>query len=127
LAWGHIDEQSSRDSSFVGKLVAEQFGTFSTASTPSKHWALRTAPLIWINLVIVTFCCSASLGIIAGISQSEGRTEERAMSQMVKILLRRALLTLGGIFVWAKALAGGSGATDKKTAGGQERKPNREP
>jgi hypothetical protein len=29
---GHIDEQSSRDSSFGGKLVVRQFGTFSTAS-----------------------------------------------------------------------------------------------
>jgi hypothetical protein len=61
------------------------------------------------------------------ISQSEGGTEERAMSPMVKILLRRSLLTLSAIFVWAKALAGGSDETDKKTAGGQEQKPNREP
>ena len=29
---GHVDEQSSRVSSFGGKLVAKQFGTFSTAS-----------------------------------------------------------------------------------------------
>jgi hypothetical protein len=49
------------------------------------------------------------------------------MSPMVKILLRRFLLTLSGIFVWAKALAGGSAATDKKTAGGQQQNPNREP
>jgi hypothetical protein len=34
---GHIDEQSSRDSSFGGKLVAKQFGTFSTASTRFRH------------------------------------------------------------------------------------------
>ena len=53
-------------------------------------------------------------------------TEERAMSSMVKILLRRSLLTLSAIFVWAKALAGGSAETDKKTAGGQEQKPDRE-
>ena len=49
------------------------------------------------------------------------------MSQMVKILLRRSLLTLSAIFVWAKALAGGSAETDKKTAEGQEQNPNRKP
>jgi hypothetical protein len=38
LAWGQIGGQSSRDSSFGGKLVAKQFGTFSTAST---HNGLR--------------------------------------------------------------------------------------
>jgi hypothetical protein len=35
---GHIDEQSSRDSSFGGKLIAKQFGTFSTASTQCGHF-----------------------------------------------------------------------------------------
>ncbi len=44
------------------------------------------------------------------------------MKSIVKTLLRRALLTLGGIFVWAKALAGGSAETDKKPAEGQKPK-----
>ena len=47
------------------------------------------------------------------------------MKPIVKTLLRRFLLTLSGIFVWAKALTGGSAdeqtrstpETDKKTAG----------
>jgi hypothetical protein len=47
------------------------------------------------------------------------------MKSIVKTLLRRALLTLGGIFVWAKALAGGSAETDKKPAKG--RSPNASP
>ena len=57
------------------------------------------------------------------------------MKPSVKILLRRFLMTLSAIFVWAKALAGGSAdgqtrsmpETDKKTAGGRQQKPNREP
>jgi hypothetical protein len=47
------------------------------------------------------------------------------MSSTVTIMLRRLLLTLGGVFVWIKALAGGSAETDKKIAGDQEQKPNR--
>ena len=38
------------------------------------------------------------------------------MKPIVKTLLRRFLLTLSGIFVWAKALAGG-----EQASGGQER------
>ena len=34
---GHLDEQSSLDSSFGGKLVAKQFGTFSTAGHLQQH------------------------------------------------------------------------------------------
>ena len=57
------------------------------------------------------------------------------MKPIVKTLLRRFLLTLSGIFVWAKALAGGSAdeqtrptpETDQKTAGGRQQKPNHEP
>jgi hypothetical protein len=57
------------------------------------------------------------------------------MKPIVKTLLRRFLLTLSGIFVCAKALAGGSAdeqtrstpETDQKTAGGRQQKPNREP
>jgi hypothetical protein len=37
--------------------------------------------------------------------------QRNAMSQMVKILLRRSLLTLSAIFVWAKALAGDQEST----------------
>jgi hypothetical protein len=52
------------------------------------------------------------------------------MNQMLKIMLRRCLMTLGGIFVWAKALAGGrvDGETqlmaesDQKTAAGSTAK-----
>jgi hypothetical protein len=57
------------------------------------------------------------------------------MNPMVKILLRRSLMTLSAIVVWAKALARGSAdgqtrsmpETDQKTAEGQQQKPNREP
>jgi hypothetical protein len=60
---------------------------------------------------------------------------ERAMTPIVKTLLRRFLLTLSGIAVWAKALTGRSAdeqtrstpETDQKTAGGRQQKPNREP
>jgi hypothetical protein len=45
------------------------------------------------------------------------------MGPMVKILLRRSLLALTGILVWAKALAGGTAETEKETAGDQEQKP----
>ena len=62
-------------------------------------------------------------------------TEERDMNQVLKVMLRRCLMTLGGVFVWAKALAGGRAdaetepmpETDQKTAAGQQQKPNREP
>jgi hypothetical protein len=55
------------------------------------------------------------------------------MNQVLKVMLRRCLMTLGGVFIWAKALAGGKTdeeprsmpETDKKTAAGQQRKPNR--
>jgi hypothetical protein len=61
-------------------------------------------------------------------------TEERHMNQVLKVMLRRCLMTLGGIFVWAKALAGGRAdgetqsmpETDQKAAD-QQQKPNREP
>ena len=57
------------------------------------------------------------------------------MKPTIKILLRRFLMTLSAIAVWAKALAGGSAdeqtrstpETDQKTAGGRQQKPNREP
>jgi hypothetical protein len=57
------------------------------------------------------------------------------MKPAVKVLLRRFLMTLGGIVVWAKALAGGSAdgqnqstpETDQKTAGGRQQEPNRKP
>lgn len=57
------------------------------------------------------------------------------MKVVVKTLLRRFLMTLGAIVVWAKALAGGSAdgetrstrETNQKTAGGRQQKPNREP
>jgi hypothetical protein len=57
------------------------------------------------------------------------------MKPIVKILLRRFLLTLGGIVVWAKALAWGSAdgqtqstpETDQKTAGDRQQNPNRKP
>ena len=60
---------------------------------------------------------------------------KRAMKPIVKTLLRRSLLTLGAILVWAKALAGGRAdaqtpsmpETDQKTAGGRQQKPNGEP
>ena len=55
-------------------------------------------------------------------AKSKVRTEERAMKPIVKTLLRRALLTLGGIFVWAKALAGGSRGDRQKPAEGQKPK-----
>jgi hypothetical protein len=46
------------------------------------------------------------------------------MKPLVKTLLRRSLLALSAIFVWAKALAGGRVEAEKKTAG---QKPDREP
>jgi hypothetical protein len=57
------------------------------------------------------------------------------MKPIVKTLLRRFLLTLSAIGVWAKALARGRAdgqtrstpETDQKTAGGRQQKPNREP
>ena len=55
------------------------------------------------------------------------------MKPIVKILLRRSLLALGAIFVWAKAFARGradgqaGSETDRKTAAGLQPKPNREP
>jgi hypothetical protein len=57
------------------------------------------------------------------------------MKPIVKTLLRRFLMTLSAIVVWAKALARGSAdgetqstrETDQKTAGGRQQKPNREP
>ena len=53
------------------------------------------------------------------------------MKPIVKTLVRRFLLTLSGIALWAKALAGGRGeqtpGTDQNTAGGRQQKPNREP
>jgi hypothetical protein len=56
------------------------------------------------------------------------------MTPLVKTLLRRFLLILSGIVVWAKALAGRSAdeqtrsmpETDQKTAVGRQQKPNRE-
>jgi len=55
------------------------------------------------------------------------------MKPIVKILLRRSLMTLSAIVVWAKALARGSAdgqtrsmpETDQKTAGDRQPKPNR--
>jgi hypothetical protein len=52
------------------------------------------------------------------------------MKPIVKILLRRSLMALGAIVVWAKALGRGSTdgqtrsmpETDQKTAGGREQK-----
>jgi hypothetical protein len=57
------------------------------------------------------------------------------MNQVLRVMLRRCLMILGGVVVWAKALAGGSAdgqtrsppETDQKTAAGQQQKPNREP
>jgi hypothetical protein len=57
------------------------------------------------------------------------------MNPIVKTLLRRFLLTLGGIVVWAKALAWGKAdeqtqstpETDQKTAGDRRPKPNYKP
>jgi len=57
------------------------------------------------------------------------------MNPAVKIMLRRFLMTLGGIVIWAKALAGGGAGeqnqstpeTDQKTAGGRQQEPNRKP
>ena len=57
------------------------------------------------------------------------------MKPIVKILLRRSLMTLSAIVVWAKALARGGAdgetpvtpETDQKTAGDRQQKPNREP
>jgi hypothetical protein len=36
------------------------------------------------------------------------------MKAVVKTLLRRALMALGAIFVWVKALAGGKSGADPK-------------
>ncbi len=63
----------------------------------------------------------------------EGKTKERAMKPAIKLLLRRSLMTLGAILVWAKALAGGKAdeqtqstpETDQKKAGGRQQEPNR--
>ena len=52
------------------------------------------------------------------------------MKPAIKLLLRRSLMTLGAIVVWAKALAGGRAdgqtqstpETDQKTAGGGDSK-----
>ena len=57
------------------------------------------------------------------------------MKPAIKLLLRRSLMTLGAILVWAKALAGGRAdeqtqstpETDQKTAGGRQQEPNRKP
>ena len=57
------------------------------------------------------------------------------MKPAIKLLLRRSLMTLGAILVWAKALAGGRAdgqtqstpETDQKTAGGRQQQPNRKP
>ena len=57
------------------------------------------------------------------------------MKPIVKTLIRRALMTLGAIAVWAKALGRGKAdgqtrsmsKTDEKMAGGRQQKPNREP
>ena len=76
-----------------------------------------------------------SLLLAAGISQSEGETKERVMKPAIKLLLKRSLVTLGAILVWAKALAGGRAdeqtqstpETDQKTAGGRQQEPNRKP
>jgi|SoimicMinimDraft_9_1059737.scaffolds.fasta_scaffold371226_2 hypothetical protein len=49
----------------------------------------------------------------------------------IKVLLGRVLMSLGIMSVWAKLLAEGRAdaqpETDKKTAGGPQQKPNREP
>ena len=53
------------------------------------------------------------------------------MKPAIKLLLRRSLMTLGAIVVWAKALAGGRAdgqtqstpETDQKTAGGDSKSP----
>ena len=53
------------------------------------------------------------------------------MKPIVKNLLRRSLMTLSAIVVWAKALAGGRAdeqtrskpETDQKTEGGRQQKP----
>ena len=51
------------------------------------------------------------------------------MKPAIKLLLRRSLMTLGAIVVWAKALAGGradeqtpSRETDQKRDGGRQQK-----
>ena len=57
------------------------------------------------------------------------------MKPAIKLLLRRSLMTLGAILVWAKALAGGKAdeqtqstpETDQKKAGGRQQEPNRKP
>jgi len=57
------------------------------------------------------------------------------MNQALIVLFRRCLMTLGGIFVWAKASAGGKAegesqpmpASNQKTAAGQQQKPNGSP
>ena len=58
------------------------------------------------------------------------KTLERTMNA-IKVLLGRVLMSLGIMTVWAKLLAEGRAdaqpETDKKTAGGPQQKPNREP
>jgi hypothetical protein len=64
----------------------------------------------------------------AGISQSEGGNKERAMKPVIKRMLRRSLMTLSAMVVWAKALAWGSAEeptqstpeTNQKNSGGQK-------
>jgi hypothetical protein len=49
----------------------------------------------------------------------------------IKVLLGRVLMSLGIVTVWAKLVAedraDGQPETDKKTAGGPQQKPSREP
>ena len=51
------------------------------------------------------------------------------MKPIVTRMLRRCLMTLGAIGVWAKALALGKAEpeTDQKAAGDRQQTPNREP
>jgi hypothetical protein len=49
-------------------------------------------------------------------------TEERDMNQVLKVMLRRCLMTLGGIFVWAKALAGGRADGEPQSMPDSEKK-----
>ena len=55
--------------------------------------------------------------------------KERRMKPIVTRMLRRCLMTLGAIGVWAKALARGKAEpeTDQKAAGDRQQTPNREP
>ena len=58
------------------------------------------------------------------------KTLERTMNA-IKVLLGRLLMSLGIMTVWAKLLAEGRAdsqpETDKKTPGGPQQNPNREP